>query len=289
MGRKATSERPPLQIYPSEVIAKVLKPRGNSQYHVEIPSTTVPKIRQLLSIPANVPLPPSSAITLATPTPSTQAESVSKTEPNQEEEEHDQQPQSDSNNGQQIEPPISLIAEMPPVFRNNLFVKRGGYVIISIKPDVSLCYKDQVDTEASPESKLDSDSDSQTQQDDSNQDDSADKKKKAKSGKNKQKGKNPLKQKLLLAKQQQQKDSSSSSSLLSGQSKKTLENAVVADIVNIVMAPRLWQKMDYWPQEYVSMSKGWDRDDALSSDDDEEDENPPRDLPPSDDEDVEYY
>lgn len=164
--------------------------------------------------------------------------------------------------------PLQVIAAMPPRFRNTVYAKRGGFVVITVKEVVLSGAESGVEADHSAEPEPEPEHSAVP----SAVPDPAKPKKKGKKH-----GKNPLKEKLLS-----KKPSESPVVVAPPPPNSTFSNTTVAEITNIVVGPRAWEKMPYWPAEYVTASKGWDE----SSD--EEGYVPPKDLPSSD-EDVEYY
>lgn len=310
MGRKEYTQigAPADQLYPREFIAKIIRARGNSLYDIQVPSVSVEQVRELCGVPKDVVLSDSSTENTLFNTATAASDSSSVAAATAGKEAEDEKDGNEKREGTVL----NLVAEMPPKFRNTLYAKRGGFVVITIKDDIKLSYKSLADlsvsaTASSPVSEsattpLDSDQASSPDASDlaSDKDQKDGQKPKKGKGKKNLKGKNPLKEKLLLAKQKKDLEKTKASAETEEQEKakeaensnKTFQNTPVAEITNIVMGARTWQKMAYWPEEYNTASKGWDQDDKLSSDEESNEDDgylPPRDLPPSDDENVEYY
>lgn len=174
---------------------------------------------------------------------------------------------------------LVLIVDMPPKFRNTLFVKRGGYVLVGIKDDLSLVYAASASQEIPEPAEESAEVPSLPA---------------AKVPKTKAKGKNALKQQFKTSKLAPTEGGAATEPTAATPSKlKTHETTATGEIINVIVSDRAWKKMPWWPAEYAGGTQGWDAESDGDSDEDDSDGGV-RDtrgtLPPSDDEDdVEYY
>lgn len=319
MGRKGVSNIaetfsiPPDSLDTRDFVVQLLKPLGNSLYDVSIPSSSIQRARDLLQIPED----------FVSTRNSQSSQPLSKLGASKKQQQQQQSTSSINNNSPtsntlESSADLILIVEMPPKLRNTLFVKRGGFCVISLKEDLKLTYKTKQEAiESSDIAPLlvSSSSDNNNNNDSSSTDlgnqllasstsSSINNNNKSTKNNGKFKGKqNQMSKKNIILNNQLNKLESaatipSSSSNTNSNSKlKTHENTPTGEITSIVINDRDWKKMSYWPTEYFRDSKGWDKD----SDDDDDDENNnnnndddsdddirPRGMPPSDDEDDEY-
>ncbi|VVT54707.1 uncharacterized protein SAPINGB_P004211 [Magnusiomyces paraingens] len=153
--------------------------------------------------------------------------------------------------------PLTLIVDMPPKFRNTLFVKRGGYVLVGLKDDLELVYpgaaverEKEDQQQQQPQEQL---PDPELEQVTEVKEEAT--KKPAKSKKPRGKQPNPLKQQLKLHGTLKPKPTSGTTtpgtSASSASKPKTHETIAVGEIVAVVMrGAREWHKRAWWPVEY---------------------------------------
>lgn len=119
---------PPDSLDAQSFVVKVINARGNSLYNMRVPTSTKAKLEKLFIVPEEV-----------------EQEDV----PVAAKKEDDNSEDSEDSESEDEDAKIDMlgtdvVVEMPPKFRNTIFVKRGGYCVISI-------YQQIVDLETVPE------------------------------------------------------------------------------------------------------------------------------------------
>ncbi|KAF5093816.1 hypothetical protein D0Z00_003845 [Geotrichum galactomycetum] len=111
---------PPDGLKPAEFIVKVGAAKGNSLYSVRIAESSRPQLEALFVIPPEAEVHMAEEINKKKKPAPLDDESDSDESSSEEEEEA------------QIKLGPELMVEMPPKFRNTIFIKRGGYCVVTI-------------------------------------------------------------------------------------------------------------------------------------------------------------
>lgn len=122
---------PPDDLEANTFIVKVIGARGNSLYNVRLPPSAEDKLKKLFTYPE--PVPEEAKPKPASP-PATQKDD---SDSDSESDESEDEVKADL-------PGPELVVEMPPKFRNTVFVKRGGFCVITV-------YQEIADLETTPE------------------------------------------------------------------------------------------------------------------------------------------
>lgn len=109
---------PPDGLKPSEFIVKVIGAKGNSLYSVRIPESSRPQLEEFFVIP-----PAAEEATITT---------TKNTKPAPLDEDSDESSSEEEEEETPIKLGPELTVEMPPKFRNAIFIKRGGYCVVTI-------------------------------------------------------------------------------------------------------------------------------------------------------------
>jgi probable RNA-binding protein EIF1AD len=113
---------PPDGLKPAEFIVKVGAAKGNSLYSVRIPESSRPQLEAFFVIPPEAEVPVTEEINKKKkPAPLDDDSDLDESSSEEEEEEE-----------AQIKLGPELMVEMPPKFRNTIFIKRGGYCVVTI-------------------------------------------------------------------------------------------------------------------------------------------------------------
>lgn len=121
---------PPDELDDRTFIVKVVSARGNSLYNVQLPSSREDKFKKIFTY-TEVTQPASSKVDTQ------QAESTETSDSDSESSESEDEAR------QELTGP-TFVVEMPPKFRNTVFIKRGGLCVVTI-------YQEIVDLAAKPE------------------------------------------------------------------------------------------------------------------------------------------